>query len=368
MNQIINKKKYFMIIKCIYMLALFIFLVIYVEDTIYYLGWQFLIFAFLFMHTILFELLINYKIYIVLSELVLSGFLIFLFHINYIFLLPVVLLDLISFLHFPIYFYFLPLVFTVVLPENQGLYLLFSTLTSIIYYQNHIILSEYQSTITLQEQKEYVLKNKMKQQTEKNQHDFERKLLLDRESLYQRLHDRLGHSINGSIYQMEASKLLIESNPMKSKEMVESVITVMRSSMDDIRKMLRNERPDKKQLALLQLQQLCDECRETYNIETGLQIDEGIIPESIWDVILDNSFEAVSNALKYSQCKHIEIEIRVLPQFIQCWIRDDGVGCDTIHEGMGIQGMKQRVRKVNGIINIRSEIGFEMQMIFPIEI
>ena len=27
------------------------------------------------------------------------------------------------------------------------------------------------------------------------------------------------------------------------------------------------------------------------------------VPEKIWEIILDNTFEAVTNALKYSKCK-----------------------------------------------------------------
>jgi len=366
MNQSFNKKNYFMMIKSIYMVVLLVALIVYIEDTFTMIGWQFLIFAFLFMYTIVFELITKHKKAIMLLELILSSLLIIGFNINYVFLLPIVILDVISFLKLPIYLYFLPAIFTFFLTTHQGLYLVFSTLTSIIYYQNYIILFEYQSTISLQEEKEYLLKNRMKQEVEKNQHYFENRLLLDRESLYQRLHDHLGHTINGSIYQMEASKLLIKSDPNKSQEMMGNVITALRSSMDDIRAILRKEKPTKKQLTLLQLQQLCEECKESYAIETTLLIEEGDVAESLWEVILDNSFEAVSNALKYSKCKHIEIEVRILPKFIQCWIRDDGIGCHNVIEGMGIQGMKQRVRKVNGIMNIKSEIGFEIQMIFPV--
>ncbi|MFV0395277.1 MAG: sensor histidine kinase [Coprobacillaceae bacterium] len=334
------------------------------------IGWQFLIFALLFMLTTLYELIIEHKIILSLLEIGVSSLLIFLFHIDYVFLLPIVLLDFISYMKWPIYMYFIPLLFTIMLPNNQELYLLFSSLTSIIYYQNYIILFEYQSTIKLQEQKEYLLKSRMKQDAKNSQHHYEKQLLLERESLFQRLHDRLGHTINGSIYQLEASKLLVESTPIKSRELMENVIRAMRSSMDDIRQMLHKERPNKQQLAMLQLQQLCNECKNTYDIDAILDIEtkDAKIPERLWEVILDNSVEAVTNALKYSKCKNIEIKVRALPQFIQCWIKDDGIGCEQIQAGMGIQGMKQRVRKVNGTVHINSEIGFEIQMILPFNI
>ena len=63
--------------------------------------------------------------------------------------------------------------------------------------------------------------------------------------------------------------------------------------MDEIRVIIRNERPDKKRMALKSLQALCSECEEQYNIKTTLDVkaDDKTIPENIWDVILDNSFE-----------------------------------------------------------------------------
>ena len=53
----------------------------------------------------------------------------------------------------------------------------------------------------------------------------------------------------------------------------------------------------------------------------------------MWEVILDNAFEAVTNSMKYSQCTHIDIGIVVMNQMVRCSITDDGVGCDKIEDG-----------------------------------
>jgi signal transduction histidine kinase len=51
---------------------------------------------------------------------------------------------------------------------------------------------------------------------------------------------------------------------------------------------------------------------------------------------------------------------------IRCGIRDNGNGCELLKEGMGIQGMKNRVRNVNGYIDISSNEGFLINMIIPL--
>ena len=254
---------------------------------------------------------------------------------------------------------------------------MFCSLVLIIYYQNNVVLRRCNNYINSSAKEEYELKEYMnlqrlsfKKEMEKRNLYSENKILEDREKLFQQLHDRLGHSINGSVYQLEASKILIEQKPEESKHIMQGVIDNLRGSMDEIRMIFRKEKPSKNQLAIIQLVSLCEECREKYGIEALFNIegDEKRIPDKILEVILDNTYEAVSNALKYSKCTQIRITIHVLNQRIRCGIHDNGRGCELIEEGMGIQGMKNRMRALNGVLNIHGEAGFEIMMLFPIEV
>ncbi|MBE5946070.1 MAG: sensor histidine kinase, partial [Lachnospiraceae bacterium] len=82
--------------------------------------------------------------------------------------------------------------------------------------------------------------------------------------------------------------------------------------------------------------------------------------------VLDNAYEAVSNAMKYARCTKIEIKIHVLNQMLRCSISDNGIGCKEIEDGMGISGMRRRVREVNGVLNFETEAGFTINMLLPI--
>ena len=193
-------------------------------------------------------------------------------------------------------------------------------------------------------------------------------MLEEKARLSQALHDKLGHSINGSIYQLEACKILMEKDPQQSNKIMQGVIDNLRTSMDEIRKNLRQEKPDKKRLAYLQLVQLCEECNEKYGIKAEVIIEgeNSEVPEYLWDIILDNTIESVTNALKYAECTELSIDIAILHKVIRCSIRDNGVGCSVMKEGMGIQGMKNRIHKVNGLIDINSDNGFRINMIIPL--
>ena len=294
---------------------------------------------------------------------------------GYYFLLPVVILDLVVYFHMPYIGYFLPYAVLAVIPVDIYLYVMTCMFTGILYFQNYVIAGRLIDTLRFYEKEEYSLKNTMdyrdriyKKELKENSLQYENNMLEEKARLSQALHDKLGHSINGSVYQLEACKVLLESNTGESRVIIQRVIDNLRGSMDEIRHMLRNERPDKRRMALIRLKNLCGDCRSRYeiNAECVIEGEADRVPEDLWELILDNSYEAVSNALKYSRCKNIAIHILILHKVVRCMIKDDGIGCDKIEEGMGIQGMKERVRLHNGSITISSEAGFEINMIFPL--
>ena len=159
----------------------------------------------------------------------------------------------------------------------------------------------------------------------------------------------------------------MEQEPETSKKMIQAVIDQMRGGMDEIRVILRKERPKKYKLTVLQLEKLCEECR-LKGVEAQL-ITEGElnkIPEKYLEIILDNAYEAVPNSMKYAKCSKIKISVHVLNQMVRCSIEDNGVGCSEVIDGMGISGMRKRMREVNGILDFDTEIGFTINMLLPL--
>lgn len=261
------------------------------------------------------------------------------------------------------------------LPTGIGLdvQLMLTLLMCMLYIQHDFVVASYQEQTKEDILSEQRLKRDMHEQEYALREEIDRSLLKtenqlleERARLSQLLHDKLGHNINGSVYQLEAVKLIMEQEPETAKSMIQAVIDQQRTGMNEIRAILRRERPQKYKLALLQLQQLCDECNQK-GVEAQLHIEGELseVPEKYLEIILDNAFEAVSNALKYAKCTRIEMEIHVLNQMIRCRISDNGVGCAAMEDGMGIAGMRRRVREVNGILDFETEIGFTINILLP---
>lgn len=279
--------------------------------------------------------------------------------------------------------YFKPRMFWYMLPLGMAFIpsvignseqLMIAALIGLIYCQHDFIVESYrkqakEDTITEQKLKHNMSRreHEMQEEVRKSFLMAENQMLEERAELSQTLHDKLGHNINGSVYQLEAVKVLMEKEPETSKRMVQAVIDQLRSGMDEIRLILRNERPKKYKLAVLQLEKLCEECRAK-GVAAEL-ITEGElkdIPEKYLEVILDNAYEAVSNSMKYAKCSRIKISIHVLNRMIRCSISDNGIGCKEIIDGMGISGMRKRIREINGILDFETEAGFTINILLPL--
>lgn len=215
------------------------------------------------------------------------------------------------------------------------------------------------------DEREHIHKSKLESFTL----DFEVKRLEEKGKLAQVLHDRLGHSINGSIFQLEACKLMLDTRPEETKEKLQSIIDHLRESMDEIRYLLREEKPKKSEMSELKLRSFCKEFEVQYGIFVKLIIkgETSRVSEKQWKVLMDCLFEAFSNALKYASCGKIEVQLKIFPKILRMEITDDGRGCSQIKEGMGISGMKERVEALGGVVSISSEIGFSINVLIPIK-
>ena len=283
--------------------------------------------------------------------------------------------EIFSYVRANVLWYFVPLL-TIFIPSGMDVYAqtMIVLLVSMIYIQHDFIVESYRKQTKEDTILEQHLKRDMYQREHKMQEEIRKSLLLaenqvleERAQLSQTLHDKLGHNINGSVYQLEAVKILMEKEPETSKKMIQAVIEQLRDSMDEIRAILRRERPKKYKLAILQLEKLCEDCR-IKGVDANLSVvgEVSKIPEKYLEIILDNTYEAVSNSMKYAKCTKIEVKIYVLNQMIRCSISDNGVGCKKIVDGMGISGMRRRVREVNGILDFDSEVGFTINILLPL--
>lgn len=82
--------------------------------------------------------------------------------------------------------------------------------------------------------------------------------------------------------------------------------------------------------------------------------------------------EAIANAVKHGQPNTLVLNIAFEPQHLEITITDNGRGFDVEQKqaemsGLGLMNMKERVKLLNGSVNISSSVnkGTEIQLIIP---
>lgn len=184
-----------------------------------------------------------------------------------------------------------------------------------------------------------------------------------------RIHDQLGHSISGSIIMLEAAQLSMDSNPQKAKEIIRSSTENLRDGVDEIRKSLREERPDRSILGLSEINVKLEGFEVTYNIKTHLftEGDTDNVPQQIWICINENLGEALTNTLKHSSATVFTVKINVMKRLIRVEYVDNGVCDGVIKKGIGLEAIEERTAVCGGKCIFHSgQNGFSITNLFSV--
>ncbi|GAA0730564.1 histidine kinase [Clostridium malenominatum] len=214
------------------------------------------------------------------------------------------------------------------------------------------------------------LYNKFKAEEEYESQIIYTSKLEERNKIAQEIHDKIGHTLSGSILQLEAAKLLKEKEEKKSMELIDNTISILRDGMESIRATLRNIKPPSEQVGINKIKLLLEEFSSKSNIE-NIFICNGEL-ESInyaqWKIIEENLKECLTNTIKYSKGNKITVNLQVLNKLIRVEIKDNGVGEFEVKKGMGLKGIEERCENIGGRVVIDGTKGFLVVFTLPIKL
>lgn len=206
-----------------------------------------------------------------------------------------------------------------------------------------------------------------------NQIEYKRQItytakLQERNIIAQEIHDKLGHTISGSLIQLEAAKMILDKDSNKSKAIIQKTIDVLRVGMESIRFTLKDIKPEVEQLGINRIKLLIDEFKSKGEIDARLYYSKGLerISYIEWKVISDNIQEAFTNIIKYSKAKNVKVNVQVLNTLLKVQVKDDGIGCLRIEKGIGLSGIEERTMNINGKLIIDGSNGFSVIILLPI--
>lgn len=212
----------------------------------------------------------------------------------------------------------------------------------------------------------YALEERSKLENRTSYKNIESIKIEERNIISQKLHDKIGHTLAGSIMQLEALKIIINSDKDKGLIMIDSITNNLRDGMDDIRQTLRMIKPNQSDINIKTLKKLLDEFSSKSNIKTSLKIEGDLNEINLvyWKAIIESIREILTNTIKYCNGDRINVEISVLNKIIRVHTKDNGLYKGIIKKGMGLIGIEERIINLNGNVYFSNEDGFSNLIIF----
>jgi len=184
----------------------------------------------------------------------------------------------------------------------------------------------------------------------------------ERQRMARELHDTLSQGLAGLILQLEAADAHLTNNRNdKAQSIIGNAMEQARVTLTDARRAI----DDLRQPSLDDLDSAFRREMDRFTEDTGLPIQyqsvqTPLLPDSTKETLVRTLAESLTNIVHHAQAQTVEVNVDVNDQNIILTIQDDGIGFDTssIPSGhYGILGIKERVRLVNGIVEIHSESG-----------
>lgn len=186
---------------------------------------------------------------------------------------------------------------------------------------------------------------------------------MERNRIAQEVHDTVGHTLTmiHSLIRLLKVEYGESEYLEQAQELASGGIRELRCSINDLR------RADTYGMVTQGICQLVKTVKEM-EIEVSIQGGDGVVYSHLSPVVYECLREAITNCLRYAGASHMDVIVKFMEDSLGLYIFDNGSGCEDIHEGNGIRGIRERVEKNGGQVRFVSAPGegFQISARFPV--
>ncbi len=197
-------------------------------------------------------------------------------------------------------------------------------------------------------------------------------LINERKRLLREVHDTLAYTLTNLVMMVEAAKFLVNSGDKKLVEHLKTIHSQASDGLNEVHRALQALQPIQliKVSGLHAIQQLVTTFAKATQIE--IDLDLGNAPLDFGDeadlVAYRFVQEGITNALRHGQATTISISISMVEKVLHILIKDNGIGADDPKEGYGLAGMRERIERLGGKLEISSNSSFGFRLLAAIPI
>ncbi|WP_121255836.1 sensor histidine kinase [Nocardioides ferulae] len=171
----------------------------------------------------------------------------------------------------------------------------------------------------------------------------------ERRRIRRDLHDGLGPSLGGVVFQLESARLLIDSEPERARRQLAATTALVQDVVADVRRLVHDLRPpalDDRGLvgALRQQAERVEGVRVT--VAAG---DLGALPAAVEVAAYRIAGEAITNVTRHARARACTVRLSRDADQLLVEVADDGVGIpEDVQAGVGLVSLRERAAELGG--------------------
>ncbi|MGW4398706.1 sensor histidine kinase [Amycolatopsis nivea] len=193
-------------------------------------------------------------------------------------------------------------------------------------------------------------------------------VLDERQRMAREIHDTLAQGLAGILTQLQAAEQTA-AEPEALGRHVANATNLARESLVEARRTVHSVEPSV--LAEARLPEAIGEVTRNWSAATSVDAvltttgDARPMHTDVEVALLRTAQEALANVAKHARAKRVGLTLSYMPDLVTLDVRDDGVGFEpnakrangSTNGGFGLSGMRQRVQRLAGRLDIESEPG-----------
>jgi signal transduction histidine kinase len=251
--------------------------------------------------------------------------------------------------------------------NNDGIFMLILLLLSMLMSYRSETLNRYKADyIRLRDTTKETsmhLTQKNKNLLEKQDYEIRVATLNERNRIARDIHDGVGHLLSSALLQVGA--LMATCRDAVMKEQLTAVKETLSKGMDNIRTSV-HELYDESIDLQTELSKMIDKFSFC-----PVRFDCNLVSDTKREIkytLIAVVGEALSNVTRHSDATQVTVSLQEHPTFYQLVVKDNGaVSKQTDHSGIGLANITDRVKGLNGILNITRSNGFKIFITLPKE-
>ncbi len=202
------------------------------------------------------------------------------------------------------------------------------------------------------------------------QETLERSTERERQRLTRDIHDIAGYALTNAMMMTESGKIMLKNDPDKLPEHFDSIRETLSTCMDQIRSTLHNLRsvPITTVRGFAAISRLVKIFSAATKIDVRLEYGNvnWHFDEEEGAVIYHFIQEGLINSFRHGKPSALRVLFYEDDAWTEINILDNGRGANSVQEGIGITGMKERAESVGGRVEIATVVdGFSISIYIP---